>query len=342
MSRTRPRLALAVFCVCLLANLAWAQHHGSGSFGGGGFGSHGGGGFGSHAGGGFGSHASGPGFGSRPVFGPGPSSAPRPFYGAPSPYRRPIGPSSFTGPSHFAPPRAGFQHFRGSPSSGGRPPARQGLVPRSAYLGARNPHYASPMKSHGPSATPWRSFSGARGSHPTAGSHGPMNSFHGDHHHPGHPHNPFFTIFFNPYPFFYWPFFYPTYSWWSYPPFGFSDFGCPYDDYYRQQQPYYYEPEQGANEQPSTGEAQEPSEGAEQAPAPPPEEPQEQAAPFVYEKPLPDVIEWGKASEAEREKRPALSSRGPLVVNFPHHALTILLDQPNSPASLTPQSEIPH
>jgi len=168
-----------------------------------------------------------------------------------------------------------------------------------------------------------------------------MNSFHGDHHHPGHPHYPFYPFFFNPYPFFYSPFFYPTYSWWWYPPLGFSDFGCPYQDYYYQQQPNYYQPEEGSGEQPSTGEAEQPSEAAQEAPSVPSEQAQEQTAPFASEKPLPDVIEWGKASDAGPENQPVVSGRGPLIVNLPHHALTILLNQPNSQAALSPEPSLP-
>ena len=73
--------------------------------------------------------------------------------------------------------------------------------------------------------------------------------------------NPIFVnAFFFPHPFFFTPFFFPTFTWWWYPPLTFSDFGCPYEDYYHQQQPYYYQPEEGPSEQPSTGEAEQRSE----------------------------------------------------------------------------------
>ena len=79
------------------------------------------------------------------------------------------------------------------------------------------------------------------------------------------------------------------------------------------------------------GEAEEPSQGAQEPENVPPEQPQEQAAPFTHETPLPDVIEWGKASEAVPQEPGVPSGKGaPLVVNLPHHTLTILLNQPDS------------
>ena len=151
--------------------------------------------------------------------------------------------------------------------------------------------------------------------------------------------NPFFgNVFFHNRPFFYSPFYYPTFTWWWYPPLTFSDSysaqGCPYDDYHYQRQPYYQPEEQG-------GEAEQPAESAEEAANVPPAQPEEQTAPYVYETPLPDVIEWGKASEAAPEKQPAAGGKGPLVVNLPHHTLTILLNEPSShsaPAQPTPSA----
>jgi len=146
---------------------------------------------------------------------------------------------------------------------------------------------------------------------------------------PGRPHPfpPFFNGFFNPFPFFFSPFFVPTFNWWWYPPLTFSDFGCPYQDYYNQQP--YYQPEEGMGE--PGAEAEEPSQGPEEPGNVPPEQPQEQTAPFTYETPLPDVIEWGKASEAVPQGPGAPSGKeGPLVVNLPHHTLTILLNQADS------------
>jgi hypothetical protein len=140
--------------------------------------------------------------------------------------------------------------------------------------------------------------------------------------------NPFFTgVFVRPRPFFFWPFAYPTFTWWWYPPLTFSNNypaqGCPYDDYsYRQQQQPYYQPEEQG------GEAEEPAESAEQAANVPPAQPEPQTTPYAYETPLPDVIEWGKATEAVPQKSSAPA--GPLVVNLPHHTLTILLNEPSS------------
>jgi hypothetical protein len=170
-----------------------------------------------------------------------------------------------------------------------------------------------------------------------------MTPYNGHPHYPGHhPYPSHFTLFFNPYPFFYSPFFYPTYPWWGfYPPLTFSDLGCPYEDYNFQQQPYYYQPEQGPSEQGSTGEAEQPSESTEEAPNTPSEEPQAQSAPFTYEKPLPDVIEWGKASAAGPESQPAPPGKGPLIVNLPHHGLTILLNDPDALTASTRQPAPP-
>ena len=155
-----------------------------------------------------------------------------------------------------------------------------------------------------------------------------MTSLRGRPRFPGRP----FPSFFNGFPFFFSPFFLPTFNWWWYPPLTFSDFGCPYEDYYYQQ-PYYqqpnYQPEEGMGEQ--GPEAEEPSQGAQEPGKVPPEQSQEQAAPFTHETPLPDVIEWGKASEAVPQVPGAPSAKeGPLVVNLPHHTLTILLNQPDA------------
>lgn len=320
-TRTRLSLALALFCAWLLANPAWAQHHGSGS----------------HAGGGFGFHAGGsPSFGGRPAFRPSaPSPAPRPFYGSVSSFRGPLAPFSFRGSSHFARPGAGFQHFRSSSGAAARSSAGQGRVPRSAYLAARNPRYSS-------QANP-RASSGTHRSRLGASNRPPMTPFHGRP--PVFPpqagfFNPFFgNVFFHTNPFFFSPFFFPTFTWWWYPPLtfsnGYSAQGCPYDDYYYQQQQYYQPEQQG-------GEAEEPAESAEEAPNVPPAQPQEQTAPYyAYETPLPDVIEWGKASEAVPGTQAAPAAKGPLVVNLPHHTLTILLNEPGSLSAPTPQPAPP-
>ncbi len=337
-TRTRLCLALIPFCACTLSNTAWAQHHGSGG----------------HAGGSFGFHASaGPTFGSPSVFRPAPSPAPRPFYGSPSSYHRPFAPFSFRGPGHFARPSAGFQHFRSFSGAAARPTFRQGSVPRSAYLAARNPRYSSQVRSRVPSATP---RAGGHSPHLSTGTRAPLTPSHGRPHMPGRPpvfppqagfFNPFFAgVFFQPNPFFFSPFFFsrfffspfffPTFSGWWYPPLTFSGLGCPYEDYYYQQQPY-YQPEQGTTEQPSGGEAEQPGEATEETPSAPPEQPQAQTTPFPYETPLPDVIEWGKASDAVPQKPSAPAGKGPVVVNLPHHTLTILLNDPSSLTAPAPQ-----
>jgi hypothetical protein len=318
-SPTRVRLALALFCVFVLVRPSWAQHHGSGG--------HGGGSFGFHAGG-------GPSFGGQPAFRPpAPSPAPRPLNGPVSSYRGTFAPFSFRGPGHFVRPGAGFQHFRSSDTAT-RGAATQGRVPRSAYLAGRNPRYWSQPNSRAGNGRP---LSGTHGTRLTAANRSPMTGFH------GHPHvfppqsgffNPFFgNVFFHPRPFFFWPFFYPTFTWWWYPPLTFSDSnpsqGCPYEDYNYQRQPS-YQPEEQA------GEAEQPAESAEEAANVPPAQPEVQTAPFTYETPLPDVIEWGKASEAVPEKKPASAGQGPLVVNLPHHTLTILLNEPSSLSSHAP------
>jgi len=262
--RTVPRFVLVSLCLCVLANFSWAQH---------GAGSHaGGGGFSAHAGGGFSSHASaGPSFGGQSGFHPAPSRVPGSFYGSPFSHRGPFAPYPFRGPGHLVRPNTGFQHFRSYSRPAAGPRVAQGRVPRSAYLGARNPHYASPVRSHGPTAGPWRSFAGGPSSNRGAGRRTPLSPInHGPMHLPGRPpvlppngvfFNPIFVnAFFFPHPFFFTPFFFPTFTWWWYPPLTFSDFGCPYEDYYHQQQPYYYQPEEGPSEQPSTGEAEQRSE----------------------------------------------------------------------------------
>jgi hypothetical protein len=147
--------------------------------------------------------------------------------------------------------------------------------------------------------------------------------------------SPFFgNVYFRNRPFFYWPFYYPTITWWWYPPLGFSNGyssqGCPYDDYYYQPQSYPQPEEQGS-------EAEQPAESAEEAANVPPAQQEEQTAPYVHEAPLPDVIEWGKASEAVPEKQPAPGGQGPLVVNLPHHTLTILLNDSSSLSTPAPQ-----
>jgi hypothetical protein len=311
----RVRLALALLCTCVLVRTSWAQH---------GAGGHAGGGGGVHAGGGasFGGHA---------AFHPSaPSPAPRPFYGSFSSYRGSPPPFAFRGPGHFVRPGAGFQQFRGSSGAAPRSAFAGGRFPRSAYLAGRSARYWSQRNSQVPSGT---SPTGSRGTHLTASNRPPVTSFHS---HPVQPYtgswNPFFgNVFLRNRPFFFWPFYYPTFTWWWYPPLTFSDNyapqGCPYDDYYyqQQQQPYYQPEEQG-------GEAEQPAESAEEAANVPPAQPQPEAqtAPFAYEKPLPDVIEWGTASEAAPQTQPATAGKGPLVVNLPHHTLTILLNEPSS------------
>jgi hypothetical protein len=306
---TRLRLTLAVFCVCVFVRPTWAQHASSGGHGGGSFGFHGGG---------------SPSFASRPTFRPSaPSPAPRPFYGS---SRGPFAPFSFRGPTHFVRPGAGYRYFR---SSSARSAVAQGRVPRSAYLAGRNPRYTSQAGPRGPSG---RSISGSRGAQRTASNRPATTPL--QRHAPVYPsrvvsHNPFFrSVFFHHRPFFYWPFYYPTFTWW-YPPLTFSDNypaqGCPYDDYYYQQQRQpSYQPEE------QEGAAEQPAESAEEAASVPPAQPQEQTAPFTYETPLPDVIEWGTPGKAVPEKQPAPGGKGPLVVNFPHHTLTILLNEPSS------------
>jgi hypothetical protein len=316
---TRLRFALALFCVCP----TWAQHASSGA----------------HAGGGFRGGGS-PSYGSRPALRPSvPSPAPRPFYGSSSSYRGPLAPFFFRGPNHFVRPGAGFQYFRSSAGAAARSTVAQGRVPRSAYLSGRNPRYSSQADSRVPSG---RSLSAGRGTHLTAGTRSSTTTFH------GHPtvyppqaalFNPFFgNVFFRTRPFFsYWPF-YSTFTWWWYPPLTFSNSypaqGCPYDDYYDQRQPS-YQPEEQA------GEAEQPVESAEEAPNVAPAKPEEQTAPFAYEAPLPDVIEWGKASEAVPEGQSAPGAKGPLVVNLPHHTLTILLNEPSSFSTPAPQPTPP-
>ena len=318
---TPTRLRLALLCLCVLVRPAWAQHHGAGG----------------HAGGSFGFHAgAGPSFGGQSSFRPsGPPSAPRSFYGSSSSYRGPFAPFSFRGSNHFVRPSAGFQHFRSASGMAARSPFEQGRVPRSAYLGVRNPRYSPQASSNTPSG---RSLSGSHGTHLTAGNRPPITPLHGRP--PVFPtqgsfFNPFFgNVFVRPRPFFFWPFSYPTFTWWWYPPLTFSNNypaqGCPYDDYYYQQQrqPYYQPEEQG--------EAEQPAESAEEAANVPPAQPEEQTAPFAYETRLPDVIEWGKASEAAPEKQPAPAGQGPLVVNLPHHTLTIMLNEPSSLSSPAP------
>jgi hypothetical protein len=322
---TRVHLALALLCSCVIVRPGWAQH---------GAGGHAGGGFGGHAGGGFGGHAGGgPSFGGHAAFRPsGPSHAPRPFYGSFSSYRGSSAPFAFRGAGRFVRPGAGFQHFRGS-SRVAQSGVAGGRVPRSAYLAGRNPRSGSQSDSHVPSG---RSLSANRGTHRTA-----ANSFYS---HPVRPYpgswNPFFgNTFVHTRPFFYWPFYYPTFTWWWYPPLTFSGnyapLGCPYDDYYYQQQPPYYQPEE------QEGEAEQPAESAEAASNVPPAQPQPEAqtAPLASEPPLPDVIEWGNASEAVPQTQPAAAGKGPLVVNFPHHTLTILLNEPSSRSAPAPPSQ---
>ena len=318
-SLTRLRLALTLFCVCVLMRPIWAQHHGSVG--------HGGGSFGAHVGG-------GPSFGGQPAFRPSaPSPAPRPPYGSFSSYRGTFTPFSFRGPGHFVRPGAGFQHYR-SPGTATRSAAAQGRSPSSAYLAGRNPRYWSQPNSR---AANGRSLSGPHSTRLTTANRPPRTGFH------GHPHvfppqsgffNPFFgNFFFRPRPFFFWPFFSPTFTWWWYPPLTFSDShpsqGCPYEDYYYQRQPS-YQPEEQA------GEAEQPAESAEEAVNVSPAQPEVQTAPFTYETPLPDVIEWGKASQAAPEKQPSPAGQGPLVVNLPHHTLTILLNGPSSSSAPAP------
>jgi hypothetical protein len=319
-TRIRVRVALALLCACLLVRPSWAQH---------GAGGHAGGGGGVHAGGGasFGGHAA-----SRPSA---PSPAPRPFSGSFSSYRGSPPPFAFRGPGHFVRPDSGFQHFRSSSGAAAQSAVAGGRFPRSAYLAGRNARYWSQPNSQVPSG---RSVSGSRGTRMTASNRPPATSFHG---HPVRPFpgswNPFFgSVFVRNRPFFFWPFYYPTFTWWWYPPLTFSDNyasqGCPYDDYnYQQQRPYYQPEEQG-------GEAEQPAESAEEAANVPPAQPQPeaQAAPFAYEKPLPDVIEWGNASEAVPQTQPATAGKGPLVVNLPHHTLTILLNENNSLSAPVP------
>jgi hypothetical protein len=146
--------------------------------------------------------------------------------------------------------------------------------------------------------------------------------------------NPFFgNVFFRNRPFFFWPFFFPTVTWWWYPPLTFSnDYasqGCPYNDYYYQRQPSYQPEEEAA-------EAEQPAENTEEAANVLPAQPEVQTAPLPYEAPLPDVIEWGKPSDAVPEKQPASAGQGPLVVNLPHHTLTILLNNPGSLSATAP------
>jgi hypothetical protein len=311
----RVRLALAMLCVCVLVRPSWAQH-----------------GAGGHAGGSMGFHAgAGSSFSGHPASRPSaPSPAPRPLSGSFSSYRGSAPPFAFRGPGHFVRPDAGFQHFRSSSGAGPQSAFARGRLPRSAYLAGRNPRYPSQPNSHVPSG---RSVSVSRGTHLTAANRPPITRFHG----PVFPtqgrfFNPFFgNVFFRPRPFFFRPFFFPTFTWWWYPPLTFSDNyapqGCPYDDYHyqQQQQPYYQPEEQG-------GEAEQPAESAEEATNVPPAQPQPEAqtAPFAYERPLPDVIEWGTASEAVPQTQPATAGKGPLVVNLPHHTLTILLNESSS------------
>ena len=318
--KPRLRLALPLLCLCISVCPSWAQHA-AGGHAGGSVGFRGG------AGASFGGHAA-----VRPSA---PSPAPRPFSGSLSSYRGSSAPFAFRGPGHFVRPGAGFQHFRSYSGMAAQSAVAGGRTPRSAYLASRNPRYWSQPNSHVPSG---RSIPGSRGTHLSAGNRPPVTSFHG--HPPGvRPYpgswNPFWSnVYGHTRPFFFWPFYYPTFTWWWYPPLTFSDNyapqGCPYDDYYYQRQPYYQPEEQG-------GEAEQPSEGAEEAANVPPAQPQPegQAAPFAYETPQPDVIEWGKASEAVPQK-PATAGKGPLVVNFPHHTLTILLNEPNSLSAQAP------
>jgi hypothetical protein len=317
---TRLRLALALLCVCGFVRPGWAQH-----------------GAGAHAGGGSGFHTgAGSSFGGHPASrSSAPSSAPRPLYGSFSSYRGSSAPFAFRGPGHFVRPGGEFQQFRGFSGAAAQAAVSGGRFPRSSYLAGRDPRYSSQPKSRLPSG---RSPAGSRGTHLTASNRPPVTSFHG--HPPVFPpqagsFNPFFgNVFVRNTPFFYWPFYYPTFTWWSYPPQTFSNSyapqGCPYDDYYYQRQPYYQPEEQG-------GEAEQPAESAEEAANVPPVQPEEQTAPLPYEAPLPDVIEWGKASEAAPEKQPTPAGQGPLVVNLPHHTLTILLNEPSSLGTPAPQ-----
>lgn len=334
-TRIRPHLALVVSCACL-AGPAWAQRHGGG---------------GSHAAGGFGFHGGGGGsWSGRSSFRPStPAPAPRPSYGLSSPYRgSPYRGSPYRGPStlaapgtswRFAHPTGGPQRFRGPSTTGIGAGVRHSGVPRSAYLGARNPHYSTAGRPHGPTAAPWRSSSGYGGSGKPPGGGG---GGHPGHSHPHHTQFLFFMgtfpFFFSPFlysPFFYSPFSYPSYGWWWYPPLTFSDTfssqGCPQEDYYYQRQRY-NEPQQQAPEQPESGAAPESSEEA--APAPT-EEPQAQS-PLSYETPLPDVIEWGKATEAKQAQQATSAAKGPLIVNLSHHTLTILPSNPSPPAATGP------
>ncbi len=303
----RVRLALALLCACVLVRPGWAQHAAGG-----------------HAGGSMGFHAgSGPSFGGH--------AASRPSAPSPPPF-------AFRGPGHFVRPDAGFQHFRSSSGAVPQSAFARGRFPHSAYLAGRNPRYWSQPNSQVPSG---RSVSGSRGTRMTASNRPPMTSFHG--HASVLPSqarffNPFFgNVFVRTRPFFFWPFYYPTFTWWWYPPLTFSNnyagWGSPYDDYYYQQpqQPYYPPEEQG-------GEAEQPAESAEEAANAPPaqSQPEAQTAPLPYEKPLPDVIEWGTASQAVPQTQPATAGNGPLVVNLPHHTLTILLNQPSSLSAPAP------
>jgi hypothetical protein len=317
----RVRLALAVLCACVFVRPSWAQHAAGG-----------------HAGGSMGFHVGpGPSFGGHPTSRPSaPSPAPRPFSGSFSSYRGSSPPFAFRGAGHFVRPGAGSQHFRSSSSAGPQSAFARGRFPRSAYLAGRNARYWSQPNSHVPSG---RSASGSRGAQLAAAHRPPITRFHG----PVFPtqgrfFNPFFgNVFLRPRPFFFRPFFFPTFTWWWYPPLTFSDNyapqGCPYDDYHyqQQQQPYYQPEEQG-------GEAEQPAESAEEAANVPPAQPQPEAqtAPLAYERPLPDVIEWGTTSEAVPQTQPATGGKGPLVVNLPHHTLTILLNESASLSTPAP------
>jgi hypothetical protein len=300
----RVRVALALLCACVLVRPSWAQHATGG-----------------HSGGSMGFHA-----GSGPSFGGHPASRPS----APSP-----APFAFRGPGHFVRPDAGLQHFRSSSGAAPQSAFARGRFPRSAYLAGRNPRYWSQPNSQVPSG---RSVSGSRGTRMTASNRLPATSFYG---HPVRPFpgswNPFFgNVSVRNRPFFFWPFYYPTFTWWWYPPLTFSDNyapqGCPYDDYYYQQQRPSYQPEEHG------GEAEQPAESAEEAANAPPAQPQPeaQAPSFASERPLPDVIEWGTASEAVPQTQPATAGNGPLVVNLPHHTLTILLNEPSSLSAPAP------
>lgn len=326
-TRTGPCFALALCCACVSGGPVWAQHHGGGS----------------HAGGSLGFH---PGGGGQSSFRPSaPLPAPRPSL---SPYHGPSAPPPSRTSWRFASPGRGFQHFRSSsaiPAPGSR--VRQGGIPRSAYLATRNWRYSSQAPRQLPSAAPGRSLSASpRGIHLAAGSRAPLAPMHYGHpHFPRHPHvlppqstfftNLFLNSFFFGTPFFFSPFWFSPFvsSWYYYPPLTFSDTspsqGCPYEDYYYQR-PRYNEPEQETTEQAES--APPPTDGTEEAVAPPSEAQQAQTAPFSYETPLPDVIEWGKASEVQAPRQVTPTAKGPLVVNLPHHTLTIL---PNNPGPST-------